>query len=81
MSWICSSAFTYREIPCNAVHLSSDSSILCLAYGPLITLWNPINLSLRTTLVSSVPMYPVTSLITLVVPKSHPLDRFLCFNL
>jgi NET1-associated nuclear protein 1 (U3 small nucleolar RNA-associated protein 17) len=62
MCWACKSVGFYRDLPATAVSMSSDGSILAVAYSHIITLWNPVTNSLISTLTCAVPNEQITKL-------------------
>ena len=75
MIWTCAYSFTYRETCCRSVHLSHDSSMLCVAHGPVVSIWDPSTLQLHATLQTTTPQHAVKYIHTLVLSDPHPLDK------
>ncbi|OQR96978.1 hypothetical protein ACHHYP_12857 [Achlya hypogyna] len=48
--WGCQSLSQYRRASVGAVAFSDDGSLLAVAYGPLVTLWDPATNALRSVL-------------------------------
>ena len=48
--WSCVYSFTYRATSANAVSFSRDGSLLAVAHANVVTLWDPVTLSLRASL-------------------------------
>ncbi|EQC42511.1 hypothetical protein SDRG_00244 [Saprolegnia diclina VS20] len=48
--WSCASMSQFRKVPVGAIAFSDDGSLLAIAYGPLLTLWDPITNALRSVL-------------------------------
>ncbi len=55
--WNCRSLAQFRPTAITATAFSSDASLLAIAYGPLLTLWDPSSNALRSVLA-----YPLTPL-------------------
>ena len=47
--WTCSSQGFYRDLPCGASDFSQDGSLAAVAFGKMLTLWDPDTVSLRHT--------------------------------
>lgn len=73
MYWVCSYSFTYRDTVCSSVYLSKDSTILCLAHGSLVSIWDPATLSLRASVVASTPQHSVSSMH--MIKQASPTDH------
>ncbi|KAL6045495.1 NET1-associated nuclear protein 1 [Balamuthia mandrillaris] len=54
-AWMCRSVGFYKDSPATAAAFSSDGSLLAIAYGQVITLWDAINNALHHTLCHPVP--------------------------
>ncbi|KDO23525.1 hypothetical protein SPRG_11447 [Saprolegnia parasitica CBS 223.65] len=48
--WSCASMSQFRKVPVGAIAFSDDGSLLAIAYGPLLTLWDPVTNALRSVL-------------------------------
>ncbi|OQS03335.1 hypothetical protein THRCLA_04377 [Thraustotheca clavata] len=59
--WNCRSMSQFREVPIGALAFSDDGSLLAVAYGPLLTLWDPQTNALRSVL--SYPKDAISDLI------------------
>lgn len=68
-SWSCQSVGFYRECIPRSSAISSDGSLLAVAYAQMITLWNPFTNQLQQTLCHPPPDCPVLKLA--FIPKSH----------
>jgi len=58
-AWYCRGIGLYRDYLCRGAALSEDGSVLAVAYGQVITLWDPFTLRLQATLVHPPPETPV----------------------
>jgi len=57
-SWTCRSVGFWRDEPVTAGAWSGDGSLLALAYGSTVTLWQPLANTLRATLSKTAPDKP-----------------------
>ncbi|KAA0148946.1 hypothetical protein FNF29_02514 [Cafeteria roenbergensis] len=57
-SWSCRSVGFWRDEPISAGAWSGDGSLLALAYGSTVTLWQPLANTLRATLSKTAPNRP-----------------------
>lgn len=53
LKWSCAYSFKYRDCPANCVSFSRDGSLLAVSYQNLLTLWDPVRVSLKGSLVGS----------------------------
>ena len=60
--WVCQSAITYAQDPITSMAFSADGSVLAVAYGTSITLWDPIKHTLLTVLSYPEPADDLTHL-------------------
>ena len=68
-TWSCRSTGFYRDyLPHDAV-FSEDGSILAVSYGQIVTLWNPLDNTLKMTLCNSTPVLPIRQLD--FIPGTH----------
>ncbi|KAF9583045.1 hypothetical protein BGW38_010365 [Lunasporangiospora selenospora] len=61
-AWVCRSSGFYRDMAPSGAAFSSDGSILAIAYGHIITLWNPTLNTLQGVLVHPPHNHPVNHL-------------------
>jgi WD40 repeat protein len=57
--WNCTGVGHYRSYPTSGGAFSSDGSLLAVAYGQVLTLWDPYTLTLKHTLLHPSPALPV----------------------
>jgi NET1-associated nuclear protein 1 (U3 small nucleolar RNA-associated protein 17) len=53
-SWTCLYSSSYKDMVANCAKFSPDGSILCVCFGKMITLWDPLTLTLEKVLYYSV---------------------------
>mmetsp|Transcript_30181 Transcript_30181/g.43105 ORF Transcript_30181/g.43105 Transcript_30181/m.43105 type:complete len:967 (+) Transcript_30181:21-2921(+) len=51
MGWLCMCSFKYRECSASGLSFSRDGSLLAAGFGNLATLWSPLTVSLKASLV------------------------------
>lgn len=57
--WNCTGVGHYRSYPTSGGAFSSDGSLLAVAYGQVLTLWDPFTLTLKHTLLHPSPAHPI----------------------
>lgn len=61
-AWNCRSSGSYKNSPATAAEFATDGSLLAVSFGKVITLWDPLTLTLEKTLYFSLSKLDLKSL-------------------